>query len=84
MSQKKIAHRMKNKLIMLNRKSVWYGDVQIIEECAAECGIIRSHPQDTINVVLNALDASCLFSKTYITADINGSKRKYRCFSLVD
>ena len=53
-----------------------------IEECAKECGILRSHPQKTINTVLNALDKSPLFTKSYIFADINGSRRKYRCFSI--
>ena len=58
MKQSEVAHHVKSKLIQNNRNSIWYGDIQIIEECAEECGIIQSHPQKTINVVLNALDKS--------------------------
>ena len=79
-----VAICMKDKLIKLNRKNVWYGDVQIIEECAAECGIKKPHPRQTIAAVLNALDKSSLFSKTYLFADINGSRKKYRCFSITE
>ena len=82
MTKSEIAHHVKDKLIQIKRNSIWYGDIQIIEECAEECGIIQSHPQKTINVVLNALDKSPLFIKSYIFSDINGSKIKYRCFKI--
>ena len=82
MTKSEIAHHVKDKLIQIKRNSIWYGDIQIIEECAEECGIIQSHPQKTINVVLNALDKSPLFIKSYIFSDINGPKRKYRCFKI--
>ena len=82
MTKSEIAHYVKDKLIQNKRNSIWYGDIQIIEECAEECGIIQSHPQKTINAVLNALDKSPLFIKSYIFSDINGSKRKYRCFKI--
>ena len=82
MTKSEIAHHVKDKLIQIKRNSIWYGDIQIIEECAEECGIIQSHPQKTIKVVLNALDKSPLFIKSYIFSDINGSKRKYRCFKI--
>lgn len=75
---------MKNKLVELDRNCIWYGDIQIIENCAAECGVKASHPRKTIIAVLNALDNSPLFSKSYIIADINGSKRRYRCFSIIE
>ena len=84
MKQSDIARHMKRKLIHDKRNSVWYGDIQIIEECATECGIIRDHPRKTIKAVLNALDKSPLFTKSYIFADICGSRRKYRCFSIAE
>lgn len=77
-----VASYVKQKLIGINRNTIWYGDIQIIEECAEECGIKTSHPLKTITTVLNALDRSPLFSKSYIFSDINGVKRKYRCFSI--
>lgn len=84
MKQSEIAYHMKQKMNQNGRDSVWYGDIQMIEECAEECGVIQSHPKKTIKAVLNALDRSPLFIKSYIFADINGSKRKYRCFSIVE
>lgn len=84
MKQSEVAHHVKSKLIQNKRSSIWYGDIQIIEECAAECGIVQEHPRKTINVVLNALDKSPLFRKSYIFTDINGSRRKYRCFSIIE
>ena len=84
MKTSKVAAYMKNRLTELNRNSVWYGDIQIIEECATECGIKKSHPSKTISAVLNALDKSPLFSKSYIFADINGSRRRYRCFRVAE
>ena len=82
MKQSEIAYHMKQKMNQNGRDSVWYGDIQMIEECAEECGVIQSHPKKTINVVLNALDKSPLFVKTYIFSDINGSRRKYRCYKI--
>ena len=84
MKRNEVARCVKRKLIQNKRHSIWYGDIQIIEECAAECGIIQEHPCKTINVVLNALDKSPLFTKSYIFTDINGSRRKYRCFKIVE
>ena len=84
MKQSEIAHYVRSKLIQNKRNSLWYGDIQIIEECATECGIVQEHPRKTISVVLNALDKSPLFRKSYIFSDINGSKRKYRCFSVIE
>ena len=78
MKSNEVAYHMKRKMEQNERTTIWYGDIQLIEECAKECGILRSHPQKTINTVLNALDKSPLFTKSYIFADINGSRRKYR------
>ena len=37
-----------------------------------------------ITDILNALDRSKLFQKSYILADFSGKKRKYRCFTLME
>ena len=63
-----------------NRKNIWYGDIELIEECARLSGVMKIHPQNTIQCILNALEKSNLFKKGYIKSDINGSNRKYRCF----
>lgn len=73
---------MKELLIANHRKSVWYGDISLLEECAKINNIRTNHPQKTIQKILNALDKSTLFKKTYIIADLSGQKRKYRCFTL--
>lgn len=65
-----------------NRKTVWYGDVDIIEDCAKKSGVLKKHPKSTIQAVLNSLDKSPLFIKGYIRADFNGYMRKYRTFTI--
>lgn len=77
-----IAQNMKSIMLEDHRKYVWYGDVYLIEKCAIMSGVIKRHPLDTIQCILNALDKSPLFSKGYIIADINGKKRRYRCFTI--
>lgn len=78
----KIAVNMKEILISHNLTSVWYGDILLIEECAKKSMINTKHPTKTIQRILNALDNSTLFEKSYITADFSGRKRRYRCFTL--
>lgn len=65
------------------RTSIWYGDIDILEKCAKVSGVLKSHPQNTIQCILNALDKSPNFIKTYIYSDISGKKRKYRCFTMI-
>lgn len=80
--RKNIAQNMVDILYKHNRKNVWYGDIEIIEECAKLSSIRKSHPKATIQCILNALDRSELFTKGYIISDINGKVQKYRCFSI--
>ena len=65
-----------------NRTTEWYGDLDLIEECAKKSHIPHKHPQNLIQQVLNALDRSPDFSKCYIFSDVSGRKIKYRCFKL--
>lgn len=80
--RKTIAQNMVVVLEKYQRVNVWYGDIELIEECAKISGVMKKHPKDTIQCVLNALDKSSLFCKAYIISDFNGRKRKYRCFNL--
>lgn len=64
------------------RTNIWYGDIDLIEACAKQSKIPSMHPQKRIQHILNALENSRYFSKSYIISDINGKKRKYRCFTL--
>ena len=73
---------MKEILIHHHRTCVWFGDLFLLEECAKRVDINTRHPQKTIQKILNALDKSPLFVKSYITSDLSGRKRKYRCFTL--
>lgn len=77
-----IENNMKIILNRMGRHSVWYGDVDIIEECAKMSGVKMSHPKRNIRIILNGLENSSLFNKSYITSDISGTKRRYRCFIL--
>ena len=77
-----IAKNMVNILIAHNRTTVWYGDIDLIEECALKSNIISKHPKTKIQYVLNALDKSSYFCKSYIVSDISGRKREYRGFKL--
>lgn len=81
---KSIAENMKDILIENKQKSVWYGDITIIEECAKKSNLSNRHPMKLITDVLNALDKSNLFQKSYIQADFSGRKRTYRCFTLLE
>jgi hypothetical protein len=73
---------MKNLMIVKRRQTIWYGDVELIEECAKICGLRSDHPKKVIRSVMNQLEKSPDFVKCYITADFEGAKRKYRCFKL--
>ena len=80
--RKNIAWYMREILLREKRNSIWYGDLELIEECALLTNTKKSHPQNTIRSILNGLDRSKIFEKTYICADFNGYRRKYRCFIL--
>lgn len=77
-----IAQNMLKIMKQKNLSCVWYGDLDIIEECAKKSGVIKQHPKNTIQTVLNALDKSCFFRKGYIIADFDGIQRKYRSFTI--
>lgn len=77
-----IERNMKEILNRMGRHSVWYGDVDIIEECAKMSGVKLSHPKRNIRIILNGLENSASFKKSYIVSDISGINRKYRCFTL--
>lgn len=80
--KKTIAQNMISIMKQHNRTNVWYGDIDLIEECAIQSNIPSKHPQKRIQHILNALDNSRYFSKGYITSDISGKNRRYRCFIL--
>jgi len=82
--KKTIAQNMFEIMKQNNITLIWYGDIDIIEKCAKQSGVLKKHPQNTINTILNALDKSSLFTKSYITSDFNGYIRKYRAFSIKD
>lgn len=77
-----IALTMKEIMLKNGRNTVWYGDLELIEECAELSGVKIQHPKKTIKYILDNLDRSPCFTKGYIIADIGGSKRRYRCFKL--
>ncbi|WP_337591084.1 hypothetical protein [Vescimonas sp.] len=77
-----IALTMKEIMLKNGRNTVWYGDLELIEECAELSGVKIQHPKKTIKYILDNLDRSPCFTKGYIIADIDGSKRRYRCFKL--
>lgn len=78
-----IAQNMVEIMKKHNREYVWYGDIDLIEECAKISKLHSTHPKKRIQYVLNALERSPHFIKNYIKIDVNGKNRKYRCFKLV-
>lgn len=80
--KKTISQNMIEILTLNGQKSVWYGDIKVIEECANKSNVQKGHPQKTIQCVLNALEYSKYFEKSYIISDHTGKKRKYRCFTI--
>ena len=77
-----IAQEMKKILTEQNRESVWFGDIDLIEQCYNNLYSKSIHPYNKIQYVLNALDRSQLYEKSYIISDISGYTRKYRCFKI--
>lgn len=69
-----------------NIKGVWMGSPDLIHECADRAGVKPTHPLNVIQTVLNALDRSPLFEKSYIIAMamIGTVERevKYRYFTI--
>ncbi len=81
--KQQVSQTMKKLLIERGRNTIWYGDIELIEECAKLNGIKNDHPKNTIKRILDYLDHSPDFSKGYIVADFSGNKRRYRCFKLI-
>ena len=77
-----IALSMMELMLKKKRNTIWYGDIELIEECARLNCIEFLHPQKTIKRILDSLENSPYFIKGYIIADFNGVKRRYRCFEL--
>ena len=67
-----IAQNMIEIMKQHNRTTIWYGDLDLIEECAKKSHIPHKHPQNLIQQILNALDRSPNFSKCYIYSDVTG------------
>lgn len=80
--QQLIIQNMINILEKNSRTCIWYGDIRLIEQCASLSNLPLQHPQNTIATILNALEHSSSFKKGYIISDINGARRRYRCFTL--
>ena len=58
-----IALTMKEIMLKNGRNTVWYGDLELIEECAELSGVKIQHPQKTIKYILDNLDRSPCFTK---------------------
>lgn len=68
MKKKTIAEHMIDVLTENNLAGVWMGSPDLIHECADRANVKAAHPLNVIQSVLNALDASPLFEKSYIRA----------------
>ena len=88
MRKKTIAMHMADVLREHNLRGVWMGSPDLIHECADRAGMRQQHPLDVIQSVLNALEYSSQFKKSYIKASAMTGRIdravKYRYFELVD
>lgn len=88
MAKKTIAMHMADILRETGDVGVWMGSPDLIHECAARAGLPDRHPLHTIQSVLNALEYSPLFKKTYLRASAMTGRLdrevKYRYFELLD
>lgn len=57
---------------------IWFGDLDIFEECAKRLNKNYNHPISGINSMLNALDNSKLFTK----GNMKTSNKNYRTFTI--
>jgi hypothetical protein len=68
--KKSIAEHMADILREKGRRTVWYGDLDEIHQCALRAGMYErpgsKHPKSINNRVLSALERSPLFTKGYI------------------
>lgn len=84
MRKKTIAEHMVDVLNENNLTGVWMGSPDLIHECADRANVKAVHPLNVIQSVLNALDHSPLFVKSYIKAmSMTGTvdrEVKYRYF----
>lgn len=84
---KTIAEHMVDVMAEQNRSSIWFGDLDLIHECANRSGMYRrirskngDHPLIIIQKVLKALERSEDFDKGYMRYD--GNKPACRYFKL--
>ena len=86
MEKETIAEHMIDVLNENNLNGVWMGSPDIIHECADRANVKAVHPLNVIQPVLNALDSSPLFEKSYIKAmTMTGTidrEVKYRYFTI--
>lgn len=67
MERKTIAENMRDIMLEQSLNVVWYGDIELIHECAKRSQMQgNQHPLHINNRVLSALDKSHLFIKGYI------------------
>ena len=87
MAKKTIAMHMADVLIENNQIGVWMGSPDLIHECADRAGMRQQHPLAVIQAVLNALEYSPQFKKSYIKASAMTGRLdrevKYRYFELI-
>lgn len=87
MAKKTIAMHMADVLKENNQIGVWMGSPDLIHECADRADMRQQHPLDVIQAVLNALEYSPMFKKSYIRASAMTGQLdrevKYRYFELV-
>ena len=87
MAKKTIAMHMADVLVENNQIGVWMGSPDLIHECADRAGMKQQHPLDVIQSVLNALEYSPLFKKSYIRASAMTGRLdrevRYRYFELI-
>ncbi|MCO8194416.1 MULTISPECIES: hypothetical protein [Anaerofustis] len=79
-----IAECIKDLMLSKDIEYIWKGTPFIFEECASKLNLKRSHPLNNIDSILNSLDKSDIFEKTYIKGNCCGREVWYRCFKIKD
>ena len=77
-----IAEQVRSVMLATDTKYIWFGANDILDSCAVQLNMCHLHPMKRTQRILNALEYSPEFKKSYMKIEHNGRLRRVRCFFL--
>lgn len=78
-----IAETVRNVMLENGEKYIWFGATFVLDKCSEQLGYSQLHPAIRSQRILNALERSQSFQKSYMRFEVNGRMRRVRCFQLL-